>query len=129
PSPAAIPRRYPHSAFRDPSIDSRRNRPDGSHQIEIVAHSLTESDTTKGPSETQIAERLAPYRCFLSVCYGMPQCRSRATRPRWITSRAAAFFASANLAASAKADGSLPSAGPTAGSDSLPPATASLGRY
>ena len=31
-----------------------------------------QSETTSGPSETQIADRFAPYRCFLFVCYGMP---------------------------------------------------------
>jgi hypothetical protein len=31
-----------------------------------------QSEATKGPSKTSIIGRVAPYRCFLSVCYGMP---------------------------------------------------------
>ena len=31
-----------------------------------------QNEATRGPSETQIIGRFAPYRCFLSVCYGMP---------------------------------------------------------
>src|SRR5208337_2271636 len=45
PPAARIPRRYPHPSFRAPSNDSRRNRSGGSHWTEIVAPSLTESDT------------------------------------------------------------------------------------
>jgi hypothetical protein len=39
-------------------------------------------ERTKGPSETRIAERLAPYRCFASVCCGMPRTTGAVTPAR-----------------------------------------------
>ena len=39
-----------------------------------------QNETSGRPTEIQIADRVPPYRCFLSACYGMPSCAKGKSR-------------------------------------------------